>query len=147
MRVTGLVIFSVVALYSFPGLGATVDTVRGQVAINRGAGFTPLTTGTEAKVGDVLMANPGASARVVYPDGCAVDVRPGAVVSIAAQSPCHAKYSLGECENRDPKELRPCAAPFVHNLLPFAIGTAIAGGAFLISTENNEHGRPKGRSP
>jgi hypothetical protein len=147
MRAIAFVIFTVVAAFGFPSLAATVDGVQGQVEINRGAGFTPVVAGTDAKVGDILMANPGGSARVVYPDGCAVEIRPGGVVSIGAQSPCHARYSVGECQNSDPKDLRPCEAPFVHSLLPFAIGTAIAGGAFLISSENDDNGRPKPRSP
>ena len=43
---------------------------------------------TQGNPGDTIVANPGGSAQIVYPDGCAVDVSPGSVATIAAQSPC-----------------------------------------------------------
>ena len=40
--------------------------------------------------GDTIVANPGGSAQIVYPDGCVIDVLPGSVAVINAQSPCSA---------------------------------------------------------
>jgi len=38
--------------------------------------------------GDTIVANPGGSAQIVYPDGCVIEVLPGSVAVINAQSPC-----------------------------------------------------------
>jgi hypothetical protein len=43
---------------------------------------------TQANAGDAIVVNPGGSAQIVYPDGCVVDVSPGSVATISAQSPC-----------------------------------------------------------
>jgi hypothetical protein len=42
----------------------------------------------EVVPGHSVVANPGGAARVTFPDGCTVDVRPGSVFTVAAQSPC-----------------------------------------------------------
>ena len=50
--------------------------------------FKPVTGGTTANVGDSVMVGPGGSATVVYEDGCKINVKPGAVTTIAPLSPC-----------------------------------------------------------
>jgi hypothetical protein len=60
----------------------------GDLTINQGQGFKPVTGGTTANVGDSVMVGPGGGATVVYDDGCKVDVRPGGVTTIAPLSPC-----------------------------------------------------------
>jgi hypothetical protein len=67
---------------------ATVQPVNGQVSINQGQGFKKLDGSFEAKVGDSIMVSPGGSAKVSYEDGCAIQVKPGAVMTIAELSPC-----------------------------------------------------------
>ncbi len=47
------------------------------------------------------MVGPGGSATVVYEDGCKVDIRPGAVTTIAPLSPC-ASGSNAQNYNRCP---------------------------------------------
>ncbi len=69
-------------------LAATVQPVEGDVLINRGSGYEPVSGPTQAKVGDSVMASPGGSARVVYDDQCSVAVKPGRVVAIAPEPPC-----------------------------------------------------------
>ena len=69
-------------------LAATVNATSGQVLINRGEGYMMVAGSTQGNPGDTIVANPGGSAQIVYPDGCAVDVSPGSVATIAAQSPC-----------------------------------------------------------
>jgi len=78
---------------SLPSFAATLRSVSGQVLINRGTGYKPVTTGAEAKTGDVVMARPGASAQLVYADGCKTAVSPGSVVTIGAESPCAGAYA------------------------------------------------------
>jgi hypothetical protein len=69
---------------------ATVQSVQGQVSINRGQGFQPINGAAELKAGDSVIVSPGGSASVSYPDGCNVGLQPGAVMTIADLSPCAA---------------------------------------------------------
>ena len=63
------------------------------MSINRGTGFGPASAGAEVRAGDAVMASPGATAQVVYADGCKAPVSPGAVVTIQAHSPCAGAYA------------------------------------------------------
>ena len=71
-----------------PALAATVTSERGEVLVNRGAGYKPVTQPTKVAAGDQIMAKPKSSGRVVFPDGCAVKIAPGSVFVVAAKSPC-----------------------------------------------------------
>jgi hypothetical protein len=75
-------------LVASPSWAAIVEPGIGDLTINHGQGFKPVTGGVNANVGDSVMVGPGGSATIVYEDGCKVDVRPGAVTSIAPLSPC-----------------------------------------------------------
>jgi hypothetical protein len=119
MRSLASSLFFVGLFLSPSAFAATVESVQGPVSFNHGEGFRQVAGTTAAAVGDKVMAGPGGSASIVYPDGCAVTVNPGAVVTI--------------------QEPSPCKAGFINNLAPFAVGTAIVAGAFVISTLNNEN--------
>lgn len=67
---------------------ATLDAIRGEVMVSRGAGFRPVSGPVELNPGDLVIVNPGGSARIHYGAGCAVPVVAGAVVSVNKQSPC-----------------------------------------------------------
>lgn len=75
---------------SSPSLAATVEPILGDVSINQGDGvFRPVLVGRlRATIGDVILVRPGGRARIVYPDGCVVEVKPGAVATISGKSPC-----------------------------------------------------------
>ena len=73
---------------------ATVKLVRGNVLINRGNGFQHVRGTSEVKVGDTIMARADGSARVIYDDTCWVPVKPGHVVVIAPEPPCHKMASF-----------------------------------------------------
>ncbi len=121
MHRTFLVVVSTVLLFCGPGFAATVDSVKGKVLINRGDGFQPATSGTNANAGDLLMANAGGSAKLIYPGGCQVSIIPGRVVSVGKQPPCTAQSLVGE----DYRE------GFFSNPVPPAIvGAAIGWGIF-----------------
>jgi hypothetical protein len=75
-------------LVASPLWAATVEPGSGDLTINQGQGFKPVTSRSSASVGDSVMVGPGGSATVVYDDGCKVRVRPGAVATIAPLSPC-----------------------------------------------------------
>jgi hypothetical protein len=77
-------------LVASPSWAAVVEPGYGDLTINQGQGFKPVTSRSDANVGDSVMVGPGGSATIVYDDGCKVQVRPGAVTSIAPLSPCAA---------------------------------------------------------
>jgi hypothetical protein len=61
---------------------ATIDAIEGQVLINHGEGFQRVVAATEAREGDLVMANPGGSAKLIYPGGCAIEIQPGSVITV-----------------------------------------------------------------
>src|SRR6202035_2755374 len=75
---------------SWAATSATVQPAQGVVLVNTGNGFKQVKKSVKAKVGDSVMVSPDGAAKVAYADGCTVDVRPGAVMTIAALSPCTA---------------------------------------------------------
>jgi len=75
-------------LVASPSWAAIVEPGIGDLTINHGQGFKPVTSHANANVGDSVMVGPGGSATVVYEDGCKVTVQPGAVTTIAPLSPC-----------------------------------------------------------
>ena len=83
---------AIVLAISFAGqaFAAQVRATGGQVLINRGEGYKMVAGTVQGGPGDTIVANPGGSAQIVYPDGCVVDVLPGSVAVINAQSPCSA---------------------------------------------------------
>lgn len=59
-------------------------------SVNQGEGWRAISTPVAAAVGDMVMVAPKGSATITYDDGCAVEVKPGAVATIAPLSPCAA---------------------------------------------------------
>lgn len=109
---------------------ATVAPVNGEVSVNQGQGFKKLDSAFEAKVGDAVMVSPGGSAKVSYPDGCAIDLKPGAVMVIAALSPCASGSYADEDDHND-------------NRGGLVVGAAVAGiTGFVIYeiTQSNKGG-------
>ena len=113
-------------------LAATVQPVEGDVLINRGSGYEPVSGPTQAKVGDSVMASPGGSARVVYDDQCSVAVKPGRVVAIAPEPPCKKMASFDPDGTRMNAGLAPGKAfhepPPRRNWLP----VALIGAQFVV---------------
>ena len=77
-------------LAASPSWATMVQPGFGNLTINQGQGFKPVAAAVNANVGDSVMVGPGGSATIVYDDGCKVDVRPGAVLTVAPLSPCAA---------------------------------------------------------
>ena len=77
-------------LLSWPSVAATVEPIQGDVSINQGDGvFRPILVGRlRATIGDAIMVRPGGRARIVYEDGCVVEVKPGVIATISGKSPC-----------------------------------------------------------
>jgi hypothetical protein len=124
-------------LFCSAASAATVDSIKGRILLNRGDGFEVLAAPAEANPGDKVMAGPGGSAKIVYADGCAVNVSPGAVVTVGAKSPCTAPYLAGLEEA--PVQQR----GFLTEMAPFVlsagaiVGIACASGAEFCEEEHH----------
>ncbi len=139
---------------SLPASAATLASVQGQVLINHGNGFQRAETGVETHEGDLIVASPGGSAKLIYPGGCVTEVKPDTVVTVNDGTKCPQAALLGDdcanstdpnvrercrCRDRDSnddKDLRPrCGVVW----WPLAVGAAIPLAGFLISTNTDHH--------
>ncbi len=62
---------------------ASVGGIQGDVLINQGDGFKPVSQSVTLKPGDTVIANPGGRARVMCDNGAQIVVEPGSVVTVA----------------------------------------------------------------
>jgi hypothetical protein len=88
LKLFGTAIVAAIFGVAAPAGAATVKAISGQVLLNRGDGYKLVAGQIEAAPGATVVANPGASAQIVYADGCVVDVQPVTVATITPQSPC-----------------------------------------------------------
>ena len=93
--------FALGLVLSSPALGANVEVVQGKVSINHGKGYQPVRGKSDAFPGDTVMASPNGSGKIVYDDGCVVEVKPGAVVAVEQTSPCKAGASNSSVPDAD----------------------------------------------
>jgi hypothetical protein len=90
-----LVLFAVGIQGSLPAFATQVRVVpdekslKNAVMLSHGTGYAPISGPTVANTGDSLIAFAGGHAKVIYPDGCTVDVNDrGTVVRVSQTSPC-----------------------------------------------------------
>jgi hypothetical protein len=74
---------------------ATVQTTAGTLSLNRGNGYVEVTTWADAPSGSQVMANPASSGKIIYSDGCEINVGPGSVYTIQDSSPCQSGLLRG----------------------------------------------------
>lgn len=115
---------------------ATVQSVQGRVLIDHGAGFVEFGAQTKAQAGDRVMASPASTGKIVYADGCSVNVTPGSVVSVGANSPCKAPYLQDGDSRRDSN----------WGVVPLLIGVTAAAVAYCISGPCNDDNENRGRA-
>jgi len=135
-------VVSVGTLSCAPAIAATtVEVLKGQVSVNQGQGYKQVTATSAVSTGDKVMAAPGGRAKIVYADGCAVDVYPGAVVTVPEK--CYQPMRAGL--EAPVEETRPFPwVPVLGAAAVIGVGACAVSGCF----EDNDHGgRPKGRSP
>jgi len=162
-----LAVFCVGVCLTLPASAAKLDAIQGQVLINHGEGFRPAAAATEAREGDLVMANPGGSAKLVYPGGCVTEIKPGRVVTVGDGSHCPKAMLLGnddcdryadpyerdrcrcrsedEGDNYDGKHLRPRCGGFVW--WPLAVGAALPLAGFIISVADDDDNGGGGLNP
>lgn len=92
----GMLVFHAALLASVSAFAqARVEPSLGGFLVSRGEGFTRTTRSVQLGVGDRVAVSQGNRARITYPDGCSVDVVPGAVQIIGVVSPCVAQAGQG----------------------------------------------------
>ena len=141
-QATALVVATALASPAWAG-GATVVVVKPPVSISQGEGYSEVKDFTEASRGDQVMAGPGGQARIVYPDGCAVQVGPGGVASVGE---CMEPMTAG-LEPIDEKALVP--PPVAFPWVPVVLGALIVGGGICaIACDGDDDPNPsRPRSP
>jgi hypothetical protein len=122
-------------------MGATLETVSPQLSVNRGQGYTQVTAPTQVSTGDRVMAAPSGRGKIVYADGCVVDVYPGAVMTVPAK--CYTPMTAGL--ETPVEQARPIPwVPIVGAAVVVGVGVCAISGCF----ENGGHGHHvKPRSP
>ena len=86
--------FGIATVACLPAMAAaTVQVVQGKVSVNQGQGYKQVGAASAVSTGDQVMAAPGSRAKILYSDGCAVDVYPGAVVTVPEK--CYQPMTAG----------------------------------------------------
>ncbi len=119
----GAASFLATLFFGMASWAATLEPVQGDLSINQGQGFQTVNGRIDAKVGDSVMVSPQGSATLSYPDGCKVNVQPGAVMTVAPLSPCASGSYAADLEI----PLPPPVETGPPGWLPFAVGAAAAG--------------------
>ena len=93
LRCVGCVCVSsrVPLLTSLSALAAARVVPSGKVAISHGQGFTEITVPTDATPGESVIARPDSSAKIVYSNGCEVEVAPGTIATVEDHDPVPCK--------------------------------------------------------
>jgi hypothetical protein len=124
MRIgVGSAFFAGTLFFGMAAWAASIDPVQGELSVNQRQGFQKIDSRIEANVGDSVMVSPYGSATVSYPDGCKVNVRPGAVMTIAPLSPCASGSYAADLELPPP-----LAVPPPVDWFPVGVGAAVVGG-------------------
>jgi hypothetical protein len=133
---SSVVICAVITTFSVntSAIAATLDSVQGTVQVNSGAGFHKVSGAAQVAAGASIMADPGASAQILYSDGCRIPVRPGSVAVVAPISPCAlGQAGPGEGPQTDNTTYDLLAAGVV-------IGGAVGAGVWSSQRGNNNPG-------
>ena len=119
----------------------SVTDVKGNLLVNRGAGFVPMQAGSPVALGDRLMVRPGNKAVLRYNGGCHVNVVPGQVVTVTEVPLCAAfedvnpkmlAQDLGvNSKKPEPEQIDPGFGGF--NIGYVLIGGAVIAGGLLIT--------------
>ena len=92
---TAPVVFLAAFLMSSAASAAMVEFVEGHLSLNQGNGYKPVANIASANSGDLVMASPGGSGKIVYADGCVVEVKPGTWSRFASNRPVRPATHLG----------------------------------------------------
>jgi hypothetical protein len=121
------------ALGSAVALATTVEVVTPQVSLNRGDGYMPATGTSSVFAGHLVMAAANGSARIIYDDGCVVEVQPGAVVAVHETSPCEAQTGAV-----DTSAQTGAGNPRRGYIIAGVVVAGVVGGAFALAGSDSD---------
>jgi hypothetical protein len=124
---------------------ATVQPLHGQISVNQGQGFHQIDGAADLKAGDSVIVSPGGTATVSYPDGCNIGLQPGAVMVIAALSPC-ASGSYAQEQDSNWQDHKDDDRAWIIGGVLVGVGSLL-GYEIFHSTQNNHQGLPQPASP
>ena len=124
----------IMVISASPCSAAMLEAIAGQVSVNRGSGFQHVSGVVNVEPGDAVMVSPGGSARVVYADGCPVNVAPGSVLRVAAASPCQAYAQVPGTS----QSTQSTSGSFAQFAIGAAAAGAVAGGSVLTTRRTND---------
>jgi hypothetical protein len=91
------------ALLASSSANATsLEGVEGDVWVSSGKGFSAVRDSTELVPGDRIRVGRRGLARIIYPDGCSVNVRSNSLATVAKHSPCSFVGQAGGPPQGDP---------------------------------------------
>jgi hypothetical protein len=124
----------VASSFDSSAIAAVLDSVQGTVQVNTGSGFRKVAAAAQVAPGTSIMADPGASAQIVYSDGCRIPVRPGSVAVVAPISPC-AQGQAGPSQGPQTQENT------IYDLLAagVVIGGSVGAGVWASQHGNNNN--------
>jgi hypothetical protein len=124
-----------------PAWATTVKVIKGGVSINQSDGFRRVVGSTQVYPGNRVMADKDGQAKIVYADGCAIDVYPGAVVTVPQK--CYQPMRAGLESKLEPVvEERPPYLLYGAIAAGVGVGICAAAGCF-----DDDDGRPGPSSP
>jgi hypothetical protein len=124
LRLSVLVSVAICIALTSAASAATVTVLSGKVSINRGDGFSQVSSTTSAKPGDLVMAGMAGTGEIIYDNGCRQPVQPGSVVTVAASPPCKTPAQENGWVTQTTEEQKP-------NMLPYVLGAAAIGGGVV----------------
>ncbi len=89
-----LQILMVAVLASSAAHAAALNDIKGDVRVSHGAGFVKVDGSAEVAPGDKIKVGQKAAVKLVYSDGCSINVPAGALATVAKQSPCSYRAQL-----------------------------------------------------
>jgi len=154
--VRAFLILATVYLSASATLGATLSVIHGEALVRRGDGTTSVSGVSELAVGDTVLAKPGSSAEVSFPNGCTVFLGMGMVFDVPTEPPCgsagdsgtgsgrtHATDALG-AQDWSTWTQTLASKSTQNSSTPYLLGAAAVGGvaAGAIALSGDDGGRP-----
>jgi hypothetical protein len=124
---------------------ASVSSVQGPVYLSRAGGpFEALKGSTHVQAGDIVRAEAGSSAQIIYADGVVAAVADGGSLTVAAEP---AAVLTGRASQGAPESGSEVAGNGANAALLVAGGLAVAGGGLLLAKKLSDDKKNKSASP
>jgi hypothetical protein len=132
-RVAVAAVFSIVSS-TVSGHAATVSQQAGAVLVNKGSGFSQITSDVELPPGAQVMVQQGGIASITYAGGCAVRVGSG-IWTVQPAPPCANGSSVLDFTGRMNQQTPPTSTD---GLPLMASSLIVAGGFVVLGTQGSD---------